>query len=149
MDRNRKDIKLDLAIGLLLLSTSFTSEPQAQTSPPAKVPEIAALMPSGLYRGHALLGGKRLDLTLNIQDSKPGGRFSGTVHIPQAAAPCGSVFPISGDMKPSGAVHIESQAGVARGCERILVLTLAGDDVKGSLIGSEGTYQVTLKRPTQ
>lgn len=149
MDRDLKDIKRDLAIGLLLLSTSFTSETKSQIPPPAKVPEIAALMPSGLYRGHAVLGGKRLDLSLNVQDSKPSGRFSGTVHVPQAVAPCGAVFPISGDMKPSGAVHIESRAGVAKGCERILVLTLAGDDVKGSLIGSEGTYQVALKRPTR
>lgn len=149
MDRDPRDITRDLAIGLLLLSTSFTSETQSQTSQAAKVPEIAALMPSGLYRGHALLGGKRLALSLNVQDSKPSGRFSGTVHIPQAGAPCGSIFPIRGDMKPSGAVHIESRAGVARGCERILVLTLAGDDVKGSLIESEGTYHVTLKRPAQ
>jgi hypothetical protein len=56
---------------------------------------------------------------------------------------------MSGDIKPNGAAHIESRAGVTNGCERRFVLKLAGSDLKGTMLGSEGTYQVILKRAEQ
>jgi hypothetical protein len=116
---------------------------------PGAVPEIAAQLPSGPYKGHAIQAGKRLDLALIVQESKPGGRFSGTVRLQQAAAPCNATFRMSGDIKANGAVHIESRAGVAKGCERTFVLSLAGNDLKGTMLTSEGTYQVALKRAEQ
>lgn len=124
----------------------FGSHPGHAQPAPKTPPEIVAFMPSGLYLGQALHGGTRLDLSLNVQDSKPGGRFAGTVHVQQAPAPCGSVFPMRGHLKPDGSVHIESRAGVTKGCERTFVLTLAGSELKGSLLGSGRTYQVRVKR---
>ncbi|MGQ0751494.1 MAG: hypothetical protein ACT4PS_13235 [Betaproteobacteria bacterium] len=133
--------------GVALLGFGLYPATAGHAQPASKTPpEIVALMPSGIYLGHALLGGKRLDLSLNVQDSKPGGRFAGTVHVRQAPPPCGSVFPIRGDLQPNGSVHIESRAGVTKGCERTFVLTLAGSELEGSLLGSEGTYRVKLKR---
>jgi hypothetical protein len=116
---------------------------------PTAVPEIAALLPSGPYTGHAIQAVKRLDLALVVRESKPGGRFSGTVHLQQGTAPCNATFRMSGDMKPSGAVHIESRAGVPKGCERTFVLNLAGNELKGTMLAAEGTYQVALKRAEQ
>jgi hypothetical protein len=57
------------------------------------------------------------------------------------------MFPITGETKLDGAVHIDSREGVAKGCERTLDLKLAGNELSGALLDPEGTtYQVKLKR---
>lgn len=132
------------SIASLILATPLLLAAAAPTG----VPEIIALMPSGIYTGHAIQAGKRLTLTINVEESKPGGRFTGTVHV-QAPAPCARPFPMIGTMKANGAVHIDSRAGVTNPCEKTFVLNLAGDDLKGTMLASEGTYQVMLKRKEQ
>src|SRR5690348_4826860 len=121
-----------LAIGLVIATPLLIA-----AESPTTVPEIAALLPSGIYSGHAIQAGKRLDLSLNIQGSKPNGRFTGTIHLQQAPVPCGAPYPITGDIKPAGTIHIESRTGVTKGCERTLVLKLAGNDLNGTLMASE------------
>ena len=149
MDRlASKNVICDVAILVLVLvlSTSVTGEPQAQPVPPTKpLPEIVALLPSGQYIGQGQKGARAFDVSLVVHESKPGGKFTGTIVAPQAAV-CADTFPINGEMKPNGVVHIDSRGGVAKGCERTLNLKLAGNELSGALIDAEGTYQVKLKR---
>ena len=142
-----KELARDVAVLSLLVSTSFTGESQSQPVSIAKPPpEIIALMPSGQYIGQGQKDAKTFDVSLVIHESKPGGRFTGMVVVHQAAAPCAGEFPIAGEMKPDGLVHIESQDSGARGCELSFNLKLAGSELSGTLLGAEGTYQVKLKR---
>lgn len=141
-------IKRDAAIGLLLLSTALTGEAQGQGTPTAPLPEIVALMPSGHYTGMGRRGAKAFDVSLVIEETKPGGRFTGTVMIQEATeGPCAST-PVSGVLRPNGAVLIESGAGVVRGCERKFDLRLEGKQLSGTLTAAAGTAQISLKRHT-
>lgn len=112
------------------------------------VPEIAALLPSGIYTGHAIQAGRKNSLALNVLESKPGGRFVGTVHL-EGNGLCGSPLPMSGEIKPGGAVHIQSEPRAGKACERTFNLSLAGSDLKGTMLTTEGAYQVLLKRTEQ
>jgi hypothetical protein len=136
MDRYR-------AIGLLIATPLLTA-----AASPTAVPEIAAQLPSGIYAGHAIQADRKHDLSLNVHDSKPGGQFVGTVHF-QGNVRCESAFPMSGDIKPAGVVHIESRTGIDRECQRTLNLNLAGNELKGTMLTTEGAYQVLLKRSGQ
>lgn len=136
MDRYR-------VIGLLIATPLL-----AAAASPTAVPEIAAQLPSGIYAGHAIQADKKHDLSLNVHESKPGGQFVGTVHLPGNAR-CQSAFPMSGDIKPAGVVHIESRTGVGRECQRTFKLNLAGNELKGTMLTTEGAYQVLLKRSEQ
>jgi hypothetical protein len=131
----------------LAATLASPTEPAYAASSTA-VPEIAALLPSGIYTGHAIQAGRKSSLALNVQESKPGGRFVGTVHI-EGNAMCGSPLPMIGEIKTGGVVHIESEPRVAKACERIFSLNLAGSDLKGTMLTTEGTYQVLLKRTGQ
>lgn len=142
------DIKRDAAVGLLLLSTALTGGAQGQGTATTPLPEIAALMPSGHYTGIAHRGARAFDVALVIEETKPGGRFTGTVLIQEATeSPCAST-PVSGVLRPNGAVLIESGEGVVRGCERRLDLRLEGKQLSGTLTAPAGTAQISLKRHT-
>lgn len=142
------DIKRDAAVGLLLLSTALTGGAQGQGTATTPLPEIAALMPSGHYIGMAHRGAKAFDVALVIEETKPGGRFTGTVMIHEAKGPCGASTPVSGVLRPNGAVFIESGGGVVRGCARRLDLKLEGNQLNGTLTAPAGTAQISLKRHT-
>ena len=130
------------------LSATVASLTEPVYAASTTVPEIAALLPSGVYTGHAIQAGRKNNLALNIQESKPGGRFIGTVHI-EGNGSCGSHLPVSGEIKPGGAVHIELEPRAAKACDRTFSLSLAGSDLKGTMLTTEGTYQVLLKRTEQ
>lgn len=136
-------------LGCCCLSATAASQTEpAYAASSTAVPEIAALLPSGIYTGHAIQAGRKNSLALNVQESKPGGRFVGTVHI-EGHALCGSPLPMSGEIETGGAVRIESGPRVGKACERIFSLNLAGSDLKGTMLTTEGTYQVLLKRTEQ
>ena len=140
------DLGRDVAVLVLLLSISFTGEPQAQPVSPTKpLPEIVALLPSGQYSGQGHKDAKAFDVFLVVHESKPGGKFTGTVAV-QGTGPCAAVFPISGETKSNGAVRIDSREGVAEECGRAFDLKLAGNELSGTLLDAEGTYPVKLKR---
>lgn len=134
-------------IAIIVLQWPITTHSHAQTAlPAAPPPEIFASLPSGEYAGSALRNGKGFDVSLVIQQTKPGGHFSGTVVVHKAPAPCAASFPISGVIRAGGAVQIESKDGVAQGCERSFNLKLAGNDLTGTLIAAQGTFQIKLKK---
>ena len=129
---------------LLLTACSFTAE--AASNPPTKAaPEIDALLPKGQYVGSAHKD-KALDVSLHVQESKPGGRFTGTVVVRQAAAPCDAVFPLSGEIKPDGSVQIDSREGVVPGCDRHFDLKLATNELTGTMTEKGHKLPVKLKR---
>ena len=148
MDRlTNKDMTRDVAVFSLLLSICMTGESQSQPASPAKLPpEIVALMPSGIYVGRGVREGKGIDVSLDIQETKPGGKFAGTALVHEPRSPCGAVFPIRGEMNADGAIRIDSREGVTRGCERKFDLKLAGDQLTGTMLASEGTFEVSLKK---
>lgn len=133
-------------LAIILLPASVTTNVHAQAaSPTASPPEIAASLPSGQYAGRALRDGKGFDVSLVIQQTKPGGRFTGTVVI-HKAPPCDALFPISGEILTGGGVRIESREGIVQGCERTFNLKLAGNELTGTLVESDGAFQIHLKK---
>lgn len=129
---------------ILVMACNLTAE--AASGPPTKAaPEIDALLPRGQYVGSAHKG-RALDVSLHVQESRPGGRFTGTVVVRQAAAPCDAVFPLSGEIKPDGAVQIDSREGVVPGCERHFDLKLATNELTGTMTEKGDKLPVKLKR---
>jgi hypothetical protein len=134
-------------ISVILLQASIATEVYAQAaSPIASLPEIPAFLPSGRYAGRAHSDGKDFEVSLVIEQTKPGGRFTGTVMVHKAPAPCEALFPISGEIRTGGGVRIESKEGIARGCERVFNLKLAGNELTGTLVESAGDFQINLKK---
>jgi hypothetical protein len=134
-------------LAIILLQAAITTAAQAPaTSPIASPPEIPASLPSGQYAGRTHRDGKDFDVSLVIDQTKPGGRVTGTVMIHNAPTPCEALFPISGEIVTGGGVRIESKEGVARGCERTFNLKLAGHELTGTLVDSSGAFQINLKK---
>jgi hypothetical protein len=134
-------------LAVILLQAPIAATVDAQVAPPAALPpEIVAALPSGEYTGRARGDGKGFDVSLVIQQTKPGGRFTGTVVVHKAPHPCDALFPISGEISTGGAVRIDSRQGVAQGCERAFDLKLAGDQLTGTLVDARGSFQVDLKK---
>jgi len=132
---------------IILFHASITGSLLAQAaSPIASPPEIPASLPSGQYAGRAHRDGKDFEVSLVLDQTKPGGRFTGTVMVHQAPSPCEALFPISGEIVTGGGVRIESKEGVARGCERTFNLKLAGNDLTGTLVDPAGVFQINLKK---
>lgn len=137
-----------VTLAFLAMACSAAVQAQSPAMPPGKaLPEITARLPTGEYAGTARQD-KALDVSLSIHESKAGGRFTGTVVVHQAAAPCNARFPLSGEIRPDGAVRIDSREGVAPGCERHFDLMLAGNDLTGTMTATGNTFQVKLKRRT-
>ena len=134
--------KLSIATALAALALAALASAQGQPASKQALPEIVNLLPSGRYQGMA--GGD--DLTIDIQDSKASGRIEGTASIRQASGPCPAVFPVAGEMKPDGAVQMESRAQVERECKRNFDLRLSGNELGGFLRDSRGVHEVKLKR---
>lgn len=134
-------------VAIILLQASIATHLHAQaTSPTAAPPEIAASLPSGQYAGRAHKDGKAFAVSLVIEQTKPGGRLTGTVVVHKAPAPCEASFPIGGEILPGGSVHIESKEGAFHGCERTFDLKLVGDELTGTLVAPEGAFPIKLTK---
>jgi hypothetical protein len=127
----------------MFLQAAMATQLHAQAASP---PEIAASLPSGQYAGRAHKNGKGFDVSIVIEETKPGGRLTGSVVIHKAPAPCEGSLPINGEIRAGGSVHIEATDGASRGCKQTLNLKFAGDELTGTLVGSEGPLPINLKK---
>lgn len=131
------------AVALLLLFASSVAGTAYAASPATVPPEVVARLPSGEYAGGARNHARTFDVSLVVHESKPGGRFQATAAVHPAPAACGTRFPVSGEMRPDGAVRIDS---LAADCPRRFELRLAGEELKGTMTGPEGPSLVNLKK---
>jgi hypothetical protein len=132
-----------VAVTLLLLVAGGPVGRAYAASPITVPPEVIARLPSGEYSGGAQNHARAFDVSLVVHESKPGGRFQATAAVHPAPAACGAQIPLSGEMRPDGAVRIDSMAAE---CPRRFELRLAGEELKGTMTGPEGPSQVILKK---
>lgn len=129
---------LILAIWLGVTITALAAESTSKAPP-----EMVAL-PSGDYVGAAEGKDGAREVSLSVQQGKPGGAFNGTLRI-NDSAPCDIAFPITGDIRPDGTVRIDAKEAT-RGCLHAVELKLAGSELKGFMVTANGPLKVALKK---
>lgn len=128
-----------MAIWLGMTVTALAAE-----STPKAPPELVAL-PSGHYVGTAEGKDGSREVSLSIEQGRPGGAFKGTLRT-NDRAPCDIDFPITGEIRPDGGVHIDSKEAVDRGCVFGVELKLAGSELSGFIVAGNGPQKVVLRK---